>query len=99
MGESNIAFKLPKAKYPTPDSVRVWYKAAVEEALYESGHYPYNGTISTTRGINFLYDTFTDEGLAEDYALDRSEKWGNMGCVTLKVGDKEYWIISGWAAS
>ena len=99
MGASNIEFKLPKSEYPTADAVKVWYKKAVDQAEYESGHNPYNGTISTTKGIKFLLDVFLDEAKAYDYALDNSEKWGRMGCVTLLENGKHYWIISGWAAS
>jgi len=99
MGAHNIEFKLPKSKYPTHEKVLEWYKGAVDEALYESGHDPYNGTISTTRGIAFHSNRFTLEDEASDYVLKHGEKWGKLCAVTLNDGNLEYWYIGGWAAS
>jgi len=94
MGATNIEYRLPVKKYPTEESIREWYKNEVQSCLYECGHDPYNGTLSTTRGIKFCSQTFTDEGAAWDYLLENTEKWSNA--LAVKFGD--FWLIGGWAA-
>jgi len=44
------------------DSADEAYSEAVSQAIYEYGHDPYNGTISTTNGYQYLgeVDTFTN---------------------------------------
>jgi hypothetical protein len=100
MGASNIEFKLPKSKFPTEQSVMKWYNEAVQEATLEYGRDAYNGTISTTRGITFFYPAFDNEEKANEFVLERSEKWGKMAAVLLEEeGKPTYWFIGGWAAS
>jgi hypothetical protein len=70
----------------------------VEEALYESGHDPYNGTISTTEGCTDLtnkaprygtkaFDKFEDKVLnnGSEYGV---EKWQNCGVVEISKNTK-----------
>lgn len=94
MGATNIEYRLPVKKYPTPDSLREWYKREVQQCLYECGHDPYNGTISTTNGINFPTQTFTEEGAAWDWILENTDKRGPVAAI--RFG--EYWLVGGWAA-
>lgn len=99
MGSHNIGFKLPKTKFPTEQSVREWYKGAVTAATSEYGTDPYNGTISTTKGIRFNSSAFDDENKADKFILDNTEKWSHVLAVTLKDSTGEYWLVGGWAAS
>jgi len=66
------------------------YDNAVADALYEEGHNPYNGTISTTN--SFIMIELTDGESLEEWRDrvtmdDRVQKWENCGCV--KHPDKE----------
>ena len=63
------------------------YSNLVEDALYDSGHDSYNGTISTTNGFKMRDDNprygtkaFTKW---EDKMLDVAEKFGNCVCVEI----------------
>ena len=72
---------------------RELYREAVEEALYEDGHDPYNGTISTTRGFKNLTSTAPRFGTKafnkwEDDVIENDkfgiEKWGPAACIEIK---------------
>ena len=62
------------------------YNRAVDDAQWEDGHDPYNGTISTTGG--FKMDRIRQKRLTEKAirqwiteAEDRTEKWGPCLCI------------------
>lgn len=104
MGSHNIKYKLTKEKYPTEEKVRKWYDRAVQGALSSDGHDPYNGTISTTRGIQFHYPAFEEEHISErdafEHLFDNAEKWGPVLAVQFVTKEgKWFWLIAGWAAS
>ena len=78
------------------------FKAAREEALYESGHGGYSGTIAEKNSFTLIP---LPEGIsAGDYAYklidegDRrvDDKWGPAGCI--KISEGEY-LFFGWASS
>jgi hypothetical protein len=72
------------------------YKAAVEDALHDWGHDPYNGTISTTSGFIDKTSAFNgDLDAFESKALDNTEKWESVWGA--KVGENKY-VFVGWAA-
>ena len=74
-------------------SMREAYNNAVEDAVYENGNDPYNGTISTTNGVTDITKQFRASGKnLDDYAYylyenNKLEKWGPaLGiCVTEPV--------------
>lgn len=74
-------------------SMREAYNNAVEDAVYENGNDPYNGTISTTNGVVDITKEFRASGKnLDDYAYylyenNKLEKWGPaLGiCVTEPV--------------
>jgi fibronectin type 3 domain-containing protein len=78
------------------------FRAAVEQAQYDSGHGGYTGTIaekdefvliSVPEGKDPI--EFAEELLKADD--DRvSDKWGPCGCVKIKEGE---WFFFGWASS
>ena len=77
------------------DSPEDAYKEAVQQALYDCGHDPYNGTISTTRGFKFLGEI--EKNAVRDYIdqhTDDFDKWDKCGCIKT---EKDY-IFFGWAA-
>lgn len=77
------------------DSADEAYSEAVSQAIYDYGHDPYNGTISTTNGYQYLGEV--DESDVEDLIDKREDdfhKWGKCGCI--KSGDK--YIFFGWVA-
>ena len=63
-------------------SMREAYNLAVEDAVYETGNDPYNGTISTTNGVIDITKEFRASGksLGEyaDYLYENNklQKWG-----------------------
>lgn len=77
------------------DGARDAYVEAVKQAIYDYGHDPYNGTISTTMGYRFLGEVKRDD--LDDYIdkhLDDFVKWGKCGCVKC---ENDY-VFFGWAA-
>ena len=82
------------------------YRDAVDQALYEYGHDPYNGTISTTHGFTLipLNKGETINGWAQRVIEDeRVQKWEDCACVADPDAPIEYgrtlWHFAGWAAS
>lgn len=82
------------------------YKEAVDEALYEYGRDPYNGTISTTSG--FVLIPLNEGESVYDWASrviddERVQKWENCACVADPDEPIEdgvsLWHFAGWAAS
>jgi hypothetical protein len=63
-------------------SMREAYNTAVEDAIYEEGNDPYNGTISTTNGIVDITKEFKSSGkVLKEYAdylyqNGKLQKWG-----------------------
>jgi len=93
MGASNIGFRVGKNV-----DLNKWYESAVREAQEEYGTDPYNGTISTTRGIGISSRVFSNENEAEEYVIDHTEKWGSVLAVKVKNDKQEFWFVGGWAA-
>lgn len=74
----------------TQGSLQDAYQLAVEEALYEQGHDPYNGTISTTQGavLSPLSDGIpvpeNDLDLAAiEQRFDHISKWGSCEAIPI----------------
>lgn len=69
----------------TPEAA---YKRLVDEALYEYGHDPYNGTISTTDGFVMIDPNGRkiDNVIREitDNESHQVNKWGPAGCIEIK---------------
>jgi len=75
------------------------FREIVEECIYEYGHDSYNGTFSTMSGVSVVNRTFSNRDNAEEYIIDKAEKWGDALAVTVKEEGKEpYTLIGGWAA-
>lgn len=49
------------------------YRELVEQAFYEQGHDPYNGTISTTSGV--IQDPGVKEPMTATEAYERAQWW------------------------
>lgn len=106
MGAHSIEFTIPVAKVKTVASLRKWYDQAREDALWEDGHNPYNGTISTTNGI-LIEDKRIFKGRhgsgnlqdAVEYCLEHTRKWDEVRAVKARHKGKLYWVVAGWAAS
>lgn len=98
MGASTIQFKLAQAGCKTAADLQDWYKRQVEAARVEHGSDPYNGTISTTRGLVLNNSSFTNHDEALDYIFDRTDKRGPVMAVELVENGTHYWVVGGWAA-
>lgn len=71
------------------------YQQAVDDAIYDYGNDPYNGTISTTSGYDYLGEVSRKD--LEKYIDDRIDnywKWGKCGCVYCDGS----FVFFGWAA-
>lgn len=85
------------------------YASLVEDALYEYGHDPYNGTISTCylsrRAPKVIQKTYGPRAEKAALKLIESEDWGekrearvlDLGAVKGKRGAHMWWFY-GWAA-
>jgi len=93
-GSSDWICALPKAKFPDAASLQKWYRTSVEQARAESGNDSYNGTISTTRGIQVTSLEFPGRRTAEEWLLANTQKWGPLKVVTVGAN----WIVGGWVA-
>jgi len=94
MGATNFILSV-KAK-----SAQEAYKKAVTEATEEYGFDPYNGTISTTNGFRMFTTSASDVREIYQFCddnLDRTEKWGQCGCIKNPIKQGEF-IFFGWAA-
>ena len=82
--------------------VRSIYTQAVAAAEYDHGHDAYNGTISTTSGIDVRTgedSTFPSKASAIEYLEDEAVKWGEAIAVRY-VDDTGHlrWLMGFWAA-
>jgi len=81
------------------------YSMLVDEAVYDHGHDPYNGTISTTSGFKIV--PFMEGESSEQWServLDITEKRGSCACIEATHVEKNdegwpLWHFAGWAAS
>jgi len=74
------------------------YKTLVQEALYQYGQDPYNGTISTTNGFKMI--AIKPDETPRDICLraeDLAEKWGDC-CCWQDPKRPDLWHFAGWAA-
>jgi hypothetical protein len=81
------------------------FKEAQQEAQYEYGHNPYNGTISTVMGFKMI--PFEEDETPRDWHNrviedPRIEKWEDCACAADPDEPIEngytLWHFSGWAA-
>jgi len=82
------------------------YRDAVDDALYEYGHDPYNGTISTTSGFTLIplkEGESIDEWAGRVIEDEGIRKWEECACVadpdTPIENGRSLWHFAGWAAS
>lgn len=82
------------------DNARECFDSLVEQAQYEYGHDPYNGTISTQQGFSVLKKEFSSRKEAESYADETIDDVEKYYCKALKFTEngKTGFIFYGWAA-
>ena len=88
MGATSIEYTVRQSEYESPQAA---YRALVEEAEYNYGHDPYNGTISTCEFRGKIDRPCNDEEYEE--ALDDIHK--RDVCY---YEDGHTWVFIGWAA-
>jgi len=97
MGASNVSFTMKGSA--TKAEVKQRFRDEQEEGIYMNGHDPYNGTFSTIQSVKFHDKVFDNESEAEDYCLDKAEKWEYAIAVKYKDDKGELqWLVAGWAA-
>lgn len=82
------------------DSAQECFDELVQEAQYEYGHDPYNGTISTQQGYNVLKMHFNSRKEAECYAdmnIDSVQKY-HCEAVKFTENGRTGFVFYGWAA-
>ena len=82
------------------DSAQECFDELVQEAQYQYGHDPYNGTISTQQGYNVLKMHFNSRKEAECYAdmnIDSVQKY-HCEAVKFTENGKTGFVFYGWAA-
>lgn len=88
MGATSIQYRVNKSEYESPQAA---YRALVEEALYNYGHDPYNGTISTCE----LQGQIPEPQSSDEYET-ALEDIGKREVCYYERGNT--WIFIGWAA-
>lgn len=81
--------------YATGTDLQTAYRSAVSDALMEYGHDGYNGTISTTSGVEKLDSTPRTQKGAEVLSgveIDRASKWGPA--LAIPVAADEHFTFS-----
>lgn len=105
MGSSNIGFTI--AGKASVEKIKKAFARRVKEDRAYNGHRDgYSGDFQTVSGVNFnhLGQVFKSYNEAQDYALDRSEKWGPAVAVYFSEKDettnrrKTYTLVAGWCA-
>lgn len=100
MGATNfIDFRVGKTKEDA-------FRALVEEAEWEYGHDPYNGTISTTslsrKPVKVIRKRYTEKAMQEAIDVAEADDWGEkwesraIDCGATKGG--HMWAFYGFAA-
>lgn len=82
------------------DSAQECFDELVQEAQYQYGHDPYNGTISTQQGYNVLKMHFNSRKEAECYAdmnIDSVQKY-HCEAVKFTENGNTGFVFYGWAA-
>lgn len=72
--------------YRGPGTAEQAYSELVSQALSEYGHDPYNGTISTTRGVHLVGAkpmTLAEAEKLADTRVERLSKWSNCEAIPL----------------
>lgn len=87
-------------------TAREAFDALVEQATWEYGHDPYNGTISTTslsrRPVKVIRKRFTEKARQEAVKVAEADDWGEkwesrvIDCGATKGG--HMWAFYGWAS-
>lgn len=100
MGACNfIEFKVAKTKEEA-------FETLVHEAVYQHGHDPYNGTISTTslsrKPVKVVQKRYTANAILRATAFAEDDGWGEkwesraIDCGATKGG--HMWAFYGWAS-
>jgi len=71
-----------------PAELRKKFDSHCNDEEYEHGHSPYNGTLSTTSGLQIDNKTFDTKEEAENYVADHTQKRGPSLAVRYKVIEK-----------
>jgi hypothetical protein len=69
----------------TRDQLARAFKEFKDEEEYEHGHDAYNGTLSTTSGLEIRDQVFEDVNAASEYIEKNTEKWGSALAVRFKA--------------
>lgn len=88
------------------DTAEKAFKELVQQAEWEYGHDPYNGTISTTslsrRPVKVIRKRFTKKAVDDAYKVAEKDGWGEkwesrvIDCGATKGG--HMWAFYGWAS-
>ena len=71
----------------------------MEQAIYDFGHNPYNGTISTTCGIKLVdHNLFMTDNEAVEWLQRHCQKWGEVEVAEVRDDDGFHYIAGWWAA-
>jgi hypothetical protein len=71
----------------TRDQLTRAFKEFKDEEEYEHGHDAYNGTLSTTSGLEIRDQVFDDADAASEYIEKNTEKWESALAVRFKVNE------------
>lgn len=97
MGSHSVTHSVP-ASIVTREQLKSYWSSYISDLISEHGTDPYNGTFSTTRGLQISNEVFTDSSAAETYILERTQKWENALAVRVKEKQVDYRVLQQDAA-
>lgn len=85
----------------TPKEIEKAFKERrAEDAKCNGRMEGYSGDFQTVSKVDlrYLYKEFNSYGEAQDFCLDKAEKWETVVAVYFKENDLELTLIAGWGA-
>lgn len=78
--------------YYGPADAATAYRSLVDEWLFECGHDPYNGTISTTDGVSVVSDKPMSLAEAKKYITGRLDGLSKGACEAVALQQPQEWV-------
>jgi hypothetical protein len=100
-GATNIGFFLPKKATKTEIEAE-FKKRRKADAEMNGDSDSYSGDLQTVKRVEYRYlsdsNVFENRSKAEDFCLDKAEKWEFVVAVYFKQDGKVFTLVAGWGA-
>lgn len=89
MGSHSVSHRVPQ-QYKTEQDLRGYWRQYIDRLTIEEGTDCYNGTFTTCRGLKVETKVFEDEVKADEYILERTQKWEHALAVRVNTVHYDY---------